>query len=301
MKIHRFGISFVLAACLLPQPSRAADQGPSFDCAKVNPGSIEEIICKTPELAQDDREMAKLYQELMARLPENEKAKYRERQRMWLKERNNYFHDSEKPEYRMPPFYRSRIARLSLWLKRAKSGKDEAPLKLYRNDIYSFEFLYPADMQVITSTDPDNSVEVSYRPNGNGIEGKYPDVSLSITVKSGLTEESCFCVSENGAKNFSDYIRYVIGNQPKLNGFYVEPDNEDDAMGHGRIFQDYKTLRGGRCIRLEREMWWYRWNDPHEFQKDKATYDQADSEEHYEKMLDIVKSFRFLDSPSPTP
>lgn len=50
----------IILAAVLAGPAIAED-GPSFDCAKVG-SSAEELICADPELAALDREMAAVYQ-----------------------------------------------------------------------------------------------------------------------------------------------------------------------------------------------------------------------------------------------
>jgi uncharacterized protein len=55
-----------------PVISRAADAGPSFDCAAAKT-DVEKTICGDPALAQDDLNMADLYQKILAHLPEEGK------------------------------------------------------------------------------------------------------------------------------------------------------------------------------------------------------------------------------------
>ncbi len=59
----------ILAAALLVAAAAPAlaQNGPSFDCAKAST-AIERAICKSPELAKADREMAAAYAVLVGKL-----------------------------------------------------------------------------------------------------------------------------------------------------------------------------------------------------------------------------------------
>jgi uncharacterized protein len=75
------------AAVLLAAPSAFAQAGPSFDCAKAS-SVIERAICKDPELAKADREMAAAYTSLSDRLRGPAKEHLAKDQVRWIVDRN---------------------------------------------------------------------------------------------------------------------------------------------------------------------------------------------------------------------
>jgi uncharacterized protein len=64
-----------------------AQQGPSFDCAKAS-NAIERTICRAPELAKADRELAAAYAALNARLAGAAKDHLQKDQLRWIGARN---------------------------------------------------------------------------------------------------------------------------------------------------------------------------------------------------------------------
>jgi len=64
-----------------------AQGGPSFDCAKAST-AIERAVCKTPELAKEDRKMAVVYSALIAKLNGPAKDHLAKDQAGWVASRN---------------------------------------------------------------------------------------------------------------------------------------------------------------------------------------------------------------------
>ena len=63
------------------------DSGAGFDCLNPQQG-VEEAICSDSELGSLDREMVKVYEALVYRLPSVRKKAFRQEQREWLRQRN---------------------------------------------------------------------------------------------------------------------------------------------------------------------------------------------------------------------
>jgi uncharacterized protein len=76
-----------IALVLLAASPAAAQSGPSFDCAKAA-SAIERTICKDPELAKADREMAAVYGALAGRLTGPAKDALVKDQGSWMVDRN---------------------------------------------------------------------------------------------------------------------------------------------------------------------------------------------------------------------
>jgi uncharacterized protein len=79
----------LMAVVLIVLASSAAfaQGGPSFDCAKAS-NEVERAICKDPELAKADRDMAAAYSALIARLSGAAKDDAVKDQARWIGERN---------------------------------------------------------------------------------------------------------------------------------------------------------------------------------------------------------------------
>ena len=77
----------VLAFVLLGASPAFAQGGPSFDCAKAT-SAIDRAICKEPELAKADRELAAAYAALLAKLTGAAKDDLVKDQQRWLAARN---------------------------------------------------------------------------------------------------------------------------------------------------------------------------------------------------------------------
>ena len=80
-------IRLAMLLVLLGAPAALAQVGPSFDCAKAS-NAIERAICKDPELAKADREMAAAYASLSGKLSGPAKDHLAKDQVRWIGERN---------------------------------------------------------------------------------------------------------------------------------------------------------------------------------------------------------------------
>jgi uncharacterized protein len=91
--------------------STALAAGPSFDCGKVQTGSIEEMICKDDGLSVLDRKMAKVYTEASKKAVNEHPPVLKPEQRGWVKGRNDCW-KSEGMRKCVEENYRLRIAEL---------------------------------------------------------------------------------------------------------------------------------------------------------------------------------------------
>ncbi|MFP6798662.1 MAG: MliC family protein [Pseudomonas sp.] len=102
---------FVLLALLgLPLATLQAAE-PSFSCTKVASGSIEELICQTPALAEFDQKMASVYQQASAKAANQHPPVLKAEQRGWIKGRNDCWKAADR-EPCVAESYRLRIAEL---------------------------------------------------------------------------------------------------------------------------------------------------------------------------------------------
>ena len=76
--------------------SAAMAQGPSFDCSKVEAGSIEGMICKDEGLAAMDRKLAEVYDVASHKAVNEHPPVLKAEQRGWIKGRNECWKDDDK-------------------------------------------------------------------------------------------------------------------------------------------------------------------------------------------------------------
>lgn len=99
----------LLASSPLPSPALAA--GPSFDCDKIRPGSIEEMICKDDRLSAMDRTLAAVYAMAMEKTANEHPPVLKAEQRGWIKGRNDCWKSDDKRRC-VEEAYELRIAEL---------------------------------------------------------------------------------------------------------------------------------------------------------------------------------------------
>ena len=85
--------------------------GPSFDCAKVEAGSIEAMICADQELIRLDRQLAQTYREAGNKAVNEHPPVLRAEQRGWVKGRNDCWKSADTRQC-VADSYRLRIAEL---------------------------------------------------------------------------------------------------------------------------------------------------------------------------------------------
>jgi uncharacterized protein len=115
MKTYLFNIMFVVAvlltsACWLFTGAVRAE-GPSFDCSKVEAGSIEEMICKDKELTALDRKLSGIYAAASKKAVNEQPPVLKAEQRGWVKGRNECWKSDDKRKC-VEESYRLRIAEL---------------------------------------------------------------------------------------------------------------------------------------------------------------------------------------------
>jgi hypothetical protein len=272
---------------------KSENLGPSFKCATVKPGSIEEMICVTPELVQDDREMANVFQALLSVVPKDQTAKYQKRQQKWLEVRNR----SSRLAIYLHYMYRVRIARLKGWFYKATHEVEAKTIKTYRNKEFGFEYRLPEDMHVETLEMPHHigvNINITYQPYLSGIaKPPYsqdpPIVDGHISVKNYIPDEKCIgAIYSTAAKN--SQTNKI--NAPKLNGFYVGDDLVAIGVERKMAYQYFDVLHHGTCYQVSREMWFVPGPDEDEEAQDIT----LDSRTHYDAIKEMVASFRFLDN-----
>ena len=102
----------VLAAlALLPTTAATLAANPSFDCSKVEAGSIEELICKDDELSALDRKMASVYAQAVKKAVDEHPPVLKAGQRGWIKGRNDCWKSDDKKRC-VQQSYQNRIAEL---------------------------------------------------------------------------------------------------------------------------------------------------------------------------------------------
>ena len=70
--------------------------GPSFDCSKAEPGSIEEMICKDGGVTRLDRKLAEVYAAASKKAVKEHPPVLKAEQRGWIKGRNDCWKSDDK-------------------------------------------------------------------------------------------------------------------------------------------------------------------------------------------------------------
>ncbi len=103
--------SFSIAISLFIISTAAQSASPSFDCSKVEAGSIEEMICKDSSLAELDQKMAKVYKEAEKKAVNEVPPVLKAEQRGWIKGRNECWKSEDEKDC-IKETYLYRIAEL---------------------------------------------------------------------------------------------------------------------------------------------------------------------------------------------
>ena len=88
---------FLIGSSLLLVTGSAMAQGPSFDCSKVEQGSIEALVCQSPELSALDRQMAGVYAAALKKAGNEHPAYLKPTQRGWIKGRDDCWKAQDIP------------------------------------------------------------------------------------------------------------------------------------------------------------------------------------------------------------
>jgi uncharacterized protein len=89
----------------------AAAEAPSYDCAKVEPGSIAEMICKDKDLSALDRKLSKVYAQASDKAANEHPPRLKAEQRGWIKGRDDCWKSDDKRQC-VEGEYKHRIAEL---------------------------------------------------------------------------------------------------------------------------------------------------------------------------------------------
>ena len=101
----------LLAAGLSLLAGAAHGAGPSFDCGKVEAGSIEALVCQDPALAAADLKLAEVYEAALAKAGNEQPPTLKAEQRGWIKGRDECWKADDKPAC-VADAYRLRTAEL---------------------------------------------------------------------------------------------------------------------------------------------------------------------------------------------
>ncbi|ANK11871.1 lysozyme inhibitor LprI family protein [Erythrobacter neustonensis] len=108
-----------LGVCYTASAASEAPQAkvsPSFNCAKARAGSIDKVICASPELSQLDRDMDEDYMRAMAETPRAMWPDILAEQREFIRSRNKCMGIKKQRHHCIAFAYESRIQRLADWI-----------------------------------------------------------------------------------------------------------------------------------------------------------------------------------------
>lgn len=87
-RLFLIAVPLLAGAASWPHAAPAAAAGPSFDCRRAAT-AVEREICRKPQLADLDRQIAALYAQALGLLPAEDADQLRTDQRLWLKVRDD--------------------------------------------------------------------------------------------------------------------------------------------------------------------------------------------------------------------
>nr|WP_088212704.1 MliC family protein [Shewanella sp. Shew256] len=109
INMQTVGVAGLLAVAL-SVPAMAAEK-PSFDCGKVQAGSIEELVCQDAGLTKLDLQLAEVYAQAADKAKNEQPPMLKAMQRGWVKGRNECWKSEDKRAC-VESSYQTRIAEL---------------------------------------------------------------------------------------------------------------------------------------------------------------------------------------------
>ena len=152
---------------------------PAFDCRRAN-GTVEELVCRDPSLAQLDRQLNGVYSAALQRYRIDNYEDPRAQQRGWIKGRNDCWKADDVRQCALSA-YHHRIAELQVHY-----GQLEAPSPVYFNceasaltAVFYPQTIPPAVVLTITPAIQDVSQVLAYQqPSGSGAKYQGRNVSF---------------------------------------------------------------------------------------------------------------------------
>jgi uncharacterized protein len=177
----------------------AGAQGPSYDCGKVEPGSIEAMICEDEELCALDRKLAAVYAAASKKAISERPPQLTAEQRGWIKGRNECRKSDDK-RVCVQDAYQRRIAELEA---RYRLVAGRGPVRFMCGDNPANEVVatfYPTDPPTLVAEHGD-SVSLMYKQTSDSgtkyvgrnesiLLGKHKEKAL-ITWGYGAPEMHC--------------------------------------------------------------------------------------------------------------
>lgn len=181
MKINLTILSGLSVFILISVLAFAANaDGPSFDCTKVEAGSIEEIICNNESLSAMDVTLSEVYKQAEKKAQNEHPPVLKAEQRGWIKGRNECWKSDDK-EKCIEDSYMTRIAELQARYRLVKStgpffyGCDGNPA----NEIVMT--FYETDPPTLIAERGDSVSLMYLQPSGSG--SKYQGRNESVWIK----------------------------------------------------------------------------------------------------------------------
>ena len=160
----------------------ARAEGPSFDCGKVEAGSIEEMVCKDKELSALDRKLSEVYAAASRKAVNEQPPVLKAEQRGWVKGRNDCWKSGDKRKC-VADIYRLRIAELQA---RYRLVSGTGPVTYFcdgdpRNEV--IVMFFQTDPQTLIAERGDQVSLMYLQPSGSG--SKYQGRNETLWEKSG--------------------------------------------------------------------------------------------------------------------
>ena len=211
---------------------------PSFDCAKVEKGSCESIICSSDRLMDLDRELSEVYKEALKKATKEDMLKAY--QRGWIKGRNECWKVDDKETY-MIRLYQDRIEELKEKYHLVEGESPSADTQLSFDKTFSLQGI----TFHVLATNEGSINQLTIKPSGlkidnsviqQEIEGTVSGVEIADINVDGSPEIYVF-VTSSGSGSYGSIVAYSANHNKSLSPIYLEPLDNDKTntvgyMGH---------------------------------------------------------------------
>lgn len=185
-------------------PTAVRAEGPSFDCAKAEKGSIEDLVCNDEELAKLDRSLAEVYAAAVAKADRVSLPELKAEQRGWISGRDECWKVDDRSrcvgdEYRLRVVELQARYRLVAPSRTVTYGCDGDP----RNEVVATFF--PTDPRTLVAERGDQVSFMVLEPAASGAKYKGRNESLwehhgEATIVWGFEAPAMTCKAKTGGE-----------------------------------------------------------------------------------------------------
>jgi len=212
---------------------------PSFDCSKVDQNSSEGVICSSDTLMDLDKELAKVYQQALAKAPKVDMLEAY--QRGWIKGRNDCW-KAEDEKKCMIDSYQLRINelkekyQLSDTIKPSTNNSTDFDETLDLQDI-TFHVFATNNGSLNQLTITPSGLEISNRVLKQVIDGTVRGAEVADINADGSPELYVY-INSAGSGAYGSLVAYSANNKKSLSEISLPPLEDDQNISIGYMGHD---------------------------------------------------------------